>query len=161
MAKFGEILFNHNERFIILFALNNLPAHDMKTAQMFRTLKEPLRFDEVTKFQLKPEADETEECSINFELAPQFLMIIPGVLLVYFQRWGFPPPVAQAALDLMDRLNQLSSVDELEPEPEPQPVPEDGPIIEDEPEPEEVEGEPEPPQSDAVGEQAREDNSIG
>ncbi len=113
MGKFGDIALTYKERFVILFSLNNLPSHDMKTAQMFRDLGEPLRFDDIQKFDDK---DEGDECVIDFETAPQFLMVIPSVLQIFFTRFGYPPPVAQEALDLMARLETMAGAEDEPPE---------------------------------------------
>ncbi len=92
----------------MLFALNNLPAHDMKTAQLFRDLEEPLRFSEIGKFGDKPKEDLPDPV-VDFELSPQFLTIIPSIVRMFFNRYGFPPPIAQEALDFLDRLDSMTS----------------------------------------------------
>jgi len=107
MGNFGEIGLSYKERFVILFALNNMPSHDMKTATLWRDIKEVLRFDEITMFDAEPIDDPVPDPVISFEDAPQFLEIIPALLPAFFKRFGFPPPVAQEALSLIDRLDQM------------------------------------------------------
>jgi len=117
MGNFGALELTYKERFVILYALNNLPSHDLKTAMMFRDLKGPLRFDGITRFdadETPPEGVKLEELTdvvVDFATAPQFLTVIPNAIRLFFTRFGYPPPVGQECLALLDRLDQMMSVE--------------------------------------------------
>ncbi len=112
---FSSVTLNYEERFIILFTLSNLPAHDMDTARLMMDVEGPLDFESIENLS---ESDE-REIQLDLMLFPTFIGTVTSAIGFTFKKRGYPPQLGRLALQLNDRLVEMVEVatPDLEDEP--------------------------------------------
>lgn len=109
MGTIDALQLSYQERFIILFTLNNKPTHNMGEAELFRSLKDVLEFDNITTFDMYSGDEKTPDLVLTLDLAPNFLTVVPDLIRAFFKRIGYPPRVAQEALEFLARLDAMTA----------------------------------------------------
>jgi hypothetical protein len=118
---FSSVTLNYEERFIILYTLSNLPAHDLDTARLFMDIEEPLEFENVENL---GQSDE-KEIKLDLVLFPTFIGTVTSAIGFTWKKRGYPPQLGRLALLLQDRLVEMvetSTPDDVTEEPSETPV---------------------------------------
>lgn len=121
---FSSVTLNYEERFIILFTLSNLPAHDMDTARLMMDIEGPLDFESIENLS---ESDE-KEIQLDLMLFPTFIGTVTSAIGFTFKKRGYPPTLGRLALQLSDRLVEMVEIATPDPEEEPTEQPSETPV---------------------------------
>lgn len=105
--SFTRMSFNYEERFVIGFVFNQARTHNLEMAKLYRTLTGLGMFEGLSTFGASQEVLGQGAVSISLYDAPDLPAQLAEMIERFFNKFGFPAPVGQEALSLLDRLQGM------------------------------------------------------